>query len=500
MDDLSNTTVGENYTFSPNVSWDNGSSIVHNQTDGNRTHLHVDLTRAMLLGFTLGAFICVAIVGNIMVIISVVANRQLRIPTNYLIVNLAIADLLLSTTVLPFSSTLEIVDAWVFGKIFCDIWAAMDVLCCTASIFSLCAISIDRYIGVRYSLQYPTIVTRKRVLLALLCVWILSIVISIGPLLGWKQQTATNEYVCNITTEPFYAIFSSLGSFFIPLVVILVMYCRVYVVAKRITKNLEAGVMKERMDSKELTLRIHCRNMNDGMPNSKNKNQQTRSSLSVRLLKFSREKKAAKTLGIVVGLFILCWLPFFTSLPLGSIFKQLEPPETVQKVIFWLGYFNSCINPVIYPCSSKEFKRAFIQILRCQWGNSRRQSALRRSQYRPRSSTSTLIQSRKESMDDKHFINGSQRTVTSITPSPSYRSRSPKKESSSRDWKQSYIPVDLDQTQTSESNMQDKSQSVFIFQGASDYNGHGTDNTTQDHSGSKANPSLVVVQDSIHFR
>lgn len=500
MDVLLNMTAAENFShlpFSPNVSWDNGSSIDSNQTDTNRTQVHIDFTRAMVLGFTLGAFICVAIVGNIMVIISVVANRQLRIPTNYLIVNLAIADLLLSTTVLPFSSTLEIVSSWVFGRIFCDIWAAMDVLCCTASIFSLCAISIDRYIGVRYSLQYPTIVTRKRVLLALLCVWILSIVISIGPLLGWKQQTVTDESVCNITTEPFYAIFSSMGSFYIPLVVILVMYCRVYVVAKRITKNLEAGVMKERMDSKELTLRIHCRNMHDAIPNSKSKNQQTRSSLSLKLLKFSREKKAAKTLGIVVGLFILCWLPFFTALPLGSIFKQLEPPETVQKVIFWLGYFNSCINPVIYPCSSKEFKRAFIRILRCQWGN-RRQSTLRRSQFRPRSSTMT--QSRKGSMEDKHFINGSQRTVTTITPSPSYKSRSPRKDNSPRDWKHSYIPVDLDQRQTSESNVQDKSHSVFLFPEPSDYNGHSTDITVQDYSGSKANPGVIVGQDSIHFR
>ncbi|XP_072256524.1 alpha-1B adrenergic receptor [Pyxicephalus adspersus] len=481
MDDHFNMTVAENFSalhISPNVSWDNGSFIDINQTDTNRTHLHVDFTRAMVLGFTLGAFICVAIVGNIMVIISVVANRQLRIPTNYLIVNLAIADLLLSTTVLPFSSTLEIVSAWVFGRIFCDIWAAMDVLCCTASIFSLCAISIDRYIGVRYSLQYPTIVTRKRVLLALLCVWILSIVISIGPLLGWKQQTATDEYVCDITTEPFYAIFSSLGSFYIPLIVILVMYCRVYVVAKRITKNLEAGVMKERMDSRELTLRIHCRNMHDGIPNSKNKSQQPRSSLSLKLLKFSREKKAAKTLGIVVGLFILCWLPFFTALPLASIFKQLEPPETVQKVIFWLGYFNSCINPVIYPCSSKEFKRAFIRILRCQWSN-RRQSMLRRSQFRPRSS-STMTHSRKESMDDRHFINGSQRTMTSITPSPSYRNRSSRNENSPRDWKHSYIPVDSDQKQTSESSVQNKSHSAFIFPAPSDYNGHGTDHAVQD--------------------
>lgn len=52
---------------------------------------------------------------------------------------------------------------------------------------SLCVISIDRYIGVRYPLQYPMIVTEQRALLAMLGVWILSIVISIGPLLGWKQ-------------------------------------------------------------------------------------------------------------------------------------------------------------------------------------------------------------------------------------------------------------------------------------------------------------------------
>lgn len=83
--------------------------------------------------------------------------------------------------------SLQVLDYWVFGRIFCDIWAAVDVLCCTASIMSLCVISIDRYIGVRYPLQYPMIVTEKRALLAMLGVWILAIIISIGPLLGWKQ-------------------------------------------------------------------------------------------------------------------------------------------------------------------------------------------------------------------------------------------------------------------------------------------------------------------------
>ncbi|XP_068181585.1 alpha-1A adrenergic receptor-like isoform X2 [Antennarius striatus] len=328
---------------------------------GNYTeHSEVHLTRAIPLGLVLGAFIVFAIAGNILVILSVVCNRHLRTPTNYFIINLAIADLLLSTTVLPVSATLEILDYWVFGRIFCDIWAAVDVLCCTASIMSLCVISIDRYIGVSHPLQYPGIVTEKRALLAMLGVWALSVVISIGPLFGWKQPPSPDDTVCPITEEPFYALFSSLGSFYIPLVVILAMYCRVYIVAKRTTKNLEAGVMRERMNSSELTLRIHKGSHVHEDPGSsgagKGRAHQARSSLTVKLLKFSREKKAAKTLGVVVGMFTLCWLPFFLALPIGSFNVNLRPPDTLFKVIFWLGYFNSCLNPIIYPCYSREFK------------------------------------------------------------------------------------------------------------------------------------------------
>uniref|UniRef100_A0A672ZGW9 Alpha-1A adrenergic receptor-like n=1 Tax=Sphaeramia orbicularis TaxID=375764 RepID=A0A672ZGW9_9TELE len=370
----------------------------------------LDLSRAVPVGMVLSSFIMFAIVGNILVILSVVCNRHLRIPTNYFIINLAIADLLLGTTVLPVSATLEVLDYWVFGRIFCDIWAAVDVLCCTASIMSLCVISIDRYIGVRYPLQYPMIVTEKRALLAMLGVWILAIVISIGPLLGWKQPPSQDDTVCLITEEPFYALFSSLGSFYIPLAVILAMYFRVYIVAKRTTKNLEAGMMKERNeDSNELTLRIHCRNqqIQDMCSASKGGgNSAGRSTLTVKLLKFSREKKAAKTLGVVVGMFILCWLPFFLTLPLSSFNSSLRPPETFFKVIFWLGYFNSCLNPIIYPCYSREFKQAFIRILRCQWKR-KRQGWQAYYNYR-----------NQQGSNQSSFLNGSQQTLSSISPSP----------------------------------------------------------------------------------
>ncbi|XP_047627511.1 alpha-1D adrenergic receptor [Phacochoerus africanus] len=329
------------------------------------------------VGVFLAAFILMAVAGNLLVILSVACNRHLQTVTNYFIVNLAVADLLLSATVLPFSATMEVLGFWAFGRAFCDVWAAVDVLCCTASILSLCTISVDRYVGVRHSLKYPSIMTERKAAAILALLWAVAIVVSVGPLLGWKEPVPPDERFCGITEEAGYAVFSSLCSFYLPMAVIVVMYCRVYVVARSTTRSLEAGVKRERGKASEVVLRIHCRGSSTGTDRGHGAMRSTkghtfRSSLSLRLLKFSREKKAAKTLAIVVGVFVLCWFPFFFVLPLGSLFPQLKPSEGVFKVIFWLGYFNSCVNPLIYPCSSREFKRAFLRLLRCQCHHSRR--------------------------------------------------------------------------------------------------------------------------------
>uniref|UniRef100_UPI00358DFCC3 alpha-1A adrenergic receptor-like n=1 Tax=Myxine glutinosa TaxID=7769 RepID=UPI00358DFCC3 len=341
---------------------------VHNQSVENP----VDIT-FVSLALALGSFISFAIVGNILVILSVACNSRLQTVTNYFITNLAIADLLLSIVVLPFSATLEVLGNWSFGRVFCDVWAAVDVLCCTASILSLCIISVDRYIGVSFPLRHPTIMTERRAFFVLVVVWVLSAVISVGPLLGWKESRPEDETTCSITVEPGYTLFSSLGSFYIPMFIILGMYCKVYVAARRQSQSLQAGVKKEM----EVTLRIHKRH-SDGCCGSGH-GPVLRGSLSMRLLKFSREKKAAKTVGIVVGVFVLCWLPFFLVLPLGAYFPQYKPNDLVFKIIFWLGYLNSGINPLIYPFSSQEFKRTFMRLL-CCWPHHRwvRHAAKRR--------------------------------------------------------------------------------------------------------------------------
>ncbi|XP_026199173.1 adrenoceptor alpha 1Aa [Anabas testudineus] len=319
----------------------------------------LNVVKTVVLGLILGVFIVFGVVGNILVILSVVCHRHLRTVTHYFIVNLAVADLLLSSTVLPFSAIFEILDRWVFGRVFCNVWAAVDVLCCTASIMSLCVISVDRYIGVSYPLRYPAIMTKRRALFAVMLLWVLSIIISVGPLFGWKEPAPEDETICKITEEPGYAIFSAVGSFYLPLAIILAMYCRVYVVAYRETQGLREGHKTDKSDSEQVILRIHRGNTTI----TEDEALRSRTHFALRLLKFSREKKAAKTLGIVVGCFVLCWLPFFLVLPIGSIFPAYRPSDTVFKITFWLGYFNSCINPIIYPCSNQEFKKAFQSLL-----------------------------------------------------------------------------------------------------------------------------------------
>ncbi len=331
------TAAWDNYT------WNGGDDIGvghFNVTleDANVPPLH--LAASILAGLFLGTIIIMTICGNLLVLLAVFVNSHLRSTTNYFIVNLAIADLLLGTCVLPFSASLEIFNVWAFGPIFCDIWAAVDVLCCTASIMSLCVISIDRYIGVTRPLQHSSILTQKRALYIIILVWVLATAISIAPLLGWKEPTSSDSTVCEVTKQIGYVLFSVAGSFYIPLIIILVVYFRVYREALNQSRFLATGIKKAKTDEHcEVTLRIHTGRPTTNNQPPKNPNYQSSSSsehsegskknnakltLAGKVAKFKREKKAAKTLGIVVGVFIICWFPFFFILPLGkSIFNYL---------------------------------------------------------------------------------------------------------------------------------------------------------------------------------
>ena len=142
--------------------------------------------------FLMGLIIAASIFGNLLVIISVFRFRKLRIITNYFVVSLAMADILVALVAMCFNASVIIFGRWLFGYIMCDMWNSFDVYFSTVSILHLCCISVDRYYAISQPLMYPIKITRKKVAVMLINVWIWPGLISYVPiLLGWSATIST---------------------------------------------------------------------------------------------------------------------------------------------------------------------------------------------------------------------------------------------------------------------------------------------------------------------
>ncbi|XP_063042893.1 alpha-2 adrenergic receptor-like [Engraulis encrasicolus] len=189
------------------------------------------------------------IVGNVLVVIAVLTSRALKAPQNLFLVSLATADILVATLVMPFSLANELMGYWYFGKVWCGIYLALDVLFCTSSIVHLCAISLDRYWSVTQAVEYNLKRTPRRVKGIIVVVWLLSAVISSPPLVtiegierpvvaqDQQRQQQQDRPQCELNDDTWYMLSSSIGSFFAPCLIMVAVYVRIYQVAKTRTRG-----------------------------------------------------------------------------------------------------------------------------------------------------------------------------------------------------------------------------------------------------------------------
>ncbi|XP_043936285.1 D(2) dopamine receptor A-like [Protopterus annectens] len=441
-----------NESHSRNISW------WGNGTDLERRHPYNFY--AMLLTL----LIFVIVFGNVLVCMAVSREKALQTTTNYLIVSLAVADLLVATLVMPWVVYLEVVGEWRFSMIHCDIFVTLDVMMCTASILNLCAISIDRYTAVAMPMLYNTrYSSKRRVSVMIAVVWVLSFAVSC-PLLFGLNNTATRTIVKCSIANPAFVLYSSIVSFYVPFIITLLVYVQIYVVLRRRRKQVairtnsrtmevEAqGQIKNKCthpeDVKLCTLIVKS---NSGFQPSRKKvtlvreavvhpetsdrvrfidqpektrqktvpvghdqvtpatsctiasansspspveqpilsdhngqlkfkrssaafeiprvaEEKTGSSLrSVAKGKLSqqKEKKATQMLAIVLGVFIICWLPFFITHILRVHCLKCDISAELYSTVTWLGYVNSAVNPIIYTTFNVEFRKAFLKILHC---------------------------------------------------------------------------------------------------------------------------------------
>ncbi|XP_071400111.1 alpha-2B adrenergic receptor [Centroberyx affinis] len=175
------------------------------------------------------------IVGNILVIIAVLTSRSLKGPQNLFLVSLAAADILVATLIIPFSLANELQGYWAFSSLWCEIYLALDVLFCTSSIVHLCAIALDRYLSISRPVSYGAKRTPLRIKAAIIVVWLISAVISFPPLLSLDKSDGGEE-VCELNNERWYILYSTIGSFFAPCVIMILVYVRIYQIAKQHTR------------------------------------------------------------------------------------------------------------------------------------------------------------------------------------------------------------------------------------------------------------------------
>ncbi|KAM6190495.1 5-hydroxytryptamine receptor 1D [Sarcoramphus papa] len=351
----------------------------------NFTETPLALDERTLLGLKISLSVLLSVItlatilANVFVVITIFLTRKLHTPANYLIGSLAVTDLLVSVLVMPISIAYTVTHTWAFGQVLCDIWLSSDITCCTASILHLCVIALDRYWAITDALEYAKRRTAGRAALMIAVVWMISISISVPPFF-WRQVKAHEEIAkCTVNTDQIsYTIYSTCGAFYIPTVLLLILYGRIYVAARsRILKppslygkrfttaHLITGSAGSSLCSINASLH-EGHSHSGGSPIFINhvKIKLADSVLERKRISAARERKATKTLGIILGAFIFCWLPFFVMslvLPICQDACWFHP--ILLDFFTWLGYLNSLINPVIYTAFNEEFKQAFQKLI-----------------------------------------------------------------------------------------------------------------------------------------
>ncbi|XP_075789361.1 5-hydroxytryptamine receptor 5B-like isoform X2 [Pelodiscus sinensis] len=188
-----------------------------------------------LLILTLLALLTVAtFLWNLLVLVTILRVKTFhRVPHN-LVASTAVSDVLVAALVMPLSLVKELSAGrrWRLGRALCHAWISFDVLCCTASIWNVTAIALDRYWTITRHLQY-TLRARRRVSNAMIALtWALSAVISLAPLSGWGETYSPEQQRCQVSQAPSYAVFSTCGAFYLPLCVVLFVYWRIYKAAR----------------------------------------------------------------------------------------------------------------------------------------------------------------------------------------------------------------------------------------------------------------------------
>ncbi|UYV64266.1 OPN4 [Cordylochernes scorpioides] len=287
----------------------------------------------ILLGF-------VSIFGNGMVIFLMTATKNLRTPTNILIVNLAISDFCMMAFMMPTMTANCFAETWVLGPFMCELYGMVGSLFGCGSIWTMVMISLDRYNVIVRGMAAPPL-THKKAFLMVGFVWGWSFIWTLLPMLGWSRYvpegnmtSCTVDYLTQEWWSKSYVIVYALAVYFTPLFTMA--YCYWHIV--RAVASHERQLREQARKMKVASLRANVQHQ-----------------------KASAEVKLAKVALMTVGLWFMAWTPYLT-IAWSGIFSSgsgLTPLATIWGSVF--AKANACYNPVVYGISHPRYRAALLR-------------------------------------------------------------------------------------------------------------------------------------------
>ncbi|XP_075451130.1 trace amine-associated receptor 3-like [Ascaphus truei] len=284
--------------------------------------------------------ITITIFGNLGIIISIAHFKQLHSPTNFLILSMAATDFFVGLIIMPYSMVRSVERCWYFGNMFCKIHYSFDLMLSVISIFHLCTIAVDRFYAVCDPLHYPIKMTIPMIKRLVIFCWSVPAIFAFGVVISNSHISGINGYevlvacfnLCPITFNKLWSLIMFFTCFFAPGSIMVAIYINIFIVSRRHVKML--------------------RNMAGKMEKDQVANQISK----------KKDRKAAKTLGIVMGVFLMCWAPVFITILIDP-FLNFSTPEVLFDTLNWLGYINSTCNPLIYGFFYPWFRKALKYII-----------------------------------------------------------------------------------------------------------------------------------------
>uniref|UniRef100_A0A8C8SIB4 Adenosine receptor A3 n=1 Tax=Pelusios castaneus TaxID=367368 RepID=A0A8C8SIB4_9SAUR len=275
-----------------------------------------------------------AILGNILVIWVVKLNPAFQNNTFYFIVSLALADIAVGILVMPLAVVVSL--GVVIHFYSCLFMCCLMVVFTNASILSLLAIAIDRYLRVKLATRYRIVTTKRRIWVVLGICWLVSLLTGLAPMFGWhkrmtqKDRGNSSQLECrfvSVMRMDYMVYFSFLTWILIPLLLMCALYAKIFYIIRRklgqSTANTKGGGVF-----------------------------------------YGKEFKTAKSLTLVLFLFVISWLPLSILNCLIHFCPKYQVPEFLMYAGILLSHSNSAMNPIVYAYKIKKFKATCLLILR----------------------------------------------------------------------------------------------------------------------------------------